>query len=89
MRASILRNAVILAAMLLTVFLYVRVLSRAYVLNEENERTKGRVEQLQKDHEELKVKIALLKNDRTYLEKMAREELGMIKQDEKVYRFEK
>jgi len=89
MRASILRNAVILIAMLLTVFLYVRVLSRVYVLNEENERTKGRVEQLQKDHEELKVKIALLKNDPAYLEKVAREELGMIKQDEKVYRFEK
>ncbi len=89
MRASILRNAVILIATLLTVFLYVRVLSRVYVLNEENERTEGRVEQLQKDHEELKVKIELLKNDPAYLEKLAREELGMIKQEEKVYRFEK
>jgi len=36
---------------------------------------------------DLQVEKDKLKNDKTYLEKMAREKLGMVKEGEKVYRF--
>jgi cell division protein FtsB len=36
---------------------------------------------------ELRQRIELINNDKTYMEKIIREELGMIKSGEKIYRF--
>jgi cell division protein FtsB len=47
-----------------------------------------RTHQLKQDTEELNRKIELLKNDPAYLEKIAREEYGMRKPNEKVYRIQ-
>ena len=57
-------------------------------LYQENERIKGKIEELKMSNKELEKRISTLKNDKLYIEKVAREELGMIKQGEKVYKFE-
>jgi cell division protein FtsB len=47
-----------------------------------------KIEELQSANEELKKKIELLKRDKLYREKVAREELRMIKEGEKIIIFE-
>lgn len=42
---------------------------------------------LQKDNEALREKIARLRSDNYYLEKIAREELNMVRPGEVIYRF--
>ena len=44
---------------------------------------------LQKTNEELRQKIARIRNDNHYLEKLAREELNLVRPGEVVYRFPK
>ncbi|HEX3036930.1 MAG TPA: septum formation initiator family protein [Thermodesulfobacteriota bacterium] len=73
---------------LVVIYLFAREVSHVYALYQENEKIKSNIEELKSKNEELKEKIQLLKNDNLYIEKMAREELGMIKQSEKIYRFE-
>jgi cell division protein FtsB len=52
---------------------------------------KGKVDEqnyrLQKDNEALRDKIARLRNDNYYLEKIAREELNLVRPGEVIYRF--
>jgi Septum formation initiator len=88
MKQSFVVNILILTIGLTVVYLFAKEASHVYALYQENEKTKSRIEQIEKTNEELKKKIELLKNDNLYIEKMAREELGMIKQGEKIYRFE-
>ena len=45
--------------------------------------------QLQKTNEELRQRIARIRNDNFYLEKLAREELNLVRPGEVVYRFPK
>jgi cell division protein FtsB len=49
-------------------------------LDEENYR-------LQKDNEDLRQRISKLRNDNFYLEKIAREELNLVRPGEIIYRF--
>ena len=44
---------------------------------------------LQKTNEELRQRIARIRNDNRYLEKLAREELNLVRPGEVVYRFPK
>jgi cell division protein FtsB len=44
---------------------------------------------LQKTNEELRQRIARIRNDNYYLEKLAREELNLVRPGEVVYRFPK
>ncbi|MGH7886366.1 MAG: FtsB family cell division protein [Candidatus Binatia bacterium] len=44
---------------------------------------------LQKTNEELRQRIARIRNDNRYLEKLAREELNLVRPGEVVYRFSK
>jgi len=44
---------------------------------------------LQKTNEELRQRIARIRNDNHYLEKLAREELNLVRPGEVVYRFPK
>lgn len=83
------RGIVVLAITLGVAFVFVKAVSRVYVLREERNRVKLSIERLEKENAELKKKIELLEGDPAYIEKVAREELGMIKENEKVYRFEK
>lgn len=56
-------------------------------LREENEKIEKKIEELEFANKELEGKIKAIKSDKRYIEKIAREELGMIKEGDKVYRF--
>lgn len=45
--------------------------------------------QLQKSNEELRLRIGRIRNDNRYLEKLAREELNLVRPGDVVYRFPK
>lgn len=87
MKTSFIRNTLILIATILIAYIFLREASKVYVLNEENKRIAGMIDKLSRDNNELEAKIELLKKDPDYVEKVAREELGMIKKNEKVYKF--
>ncbi len=82
------RIILVLAAVSLVVYLFAREVSHVYALHQENERVKTQGEELQKTNDELRKKIELIKTDKAYMEKIIRDELGMIKTGEKIYRFE-
>ncbi len=48
---------------------------------------RGRVEALNRTIDSLNVEIENLKSDTAYIEKIARERLGMARKDEKIYKF--
>jgi len=56
-------------------------------LSDERTRLERRIRALQRDNEHLREKIYRLANDDRYLEKIAREELGLAREGEVVYRF--
>lgn len=58
-------------------------------LKEELREIENKNAQLKGENESLKKEIDLLKNDLKYLEEIARNELGLIKDDETVYRLGK
>ena len=76
-----------MAAVSLVVYLFAREVSHVYALHQENERVKMQGEELQKTNDELRKKIELIKTDKAYMEKIIRDELGMIQTGEKIYRF--
>ena len=43
--------------------------------------------EIETQNEKLRVEIAALKNDRRYIERIARTELGMVRDDELVFQF--
>lgn len=58
-----------------------------YDLSREKEHLKERTEQFEEDAADLKQKIELLENDSSLLERIAREEYGMRKEGENVYKI--
>ncbi len=44
-------------------------------------------DRLRADNEQLRVEIDLLQNDRSYVERLAREKLGMVKPGEFIFQF--
>jgi cell division protein FtsB len=87
MKKSIVRVTLVLAVALLVVYAFTRELSHVNTLHQENERIKRKIKELEIANKELREKIEIIKKDKLYIEKIAREELGMIKQGEKIYRF--
>ena len=81
------RIVVILAVVSLLVYLFAREISHVYALHQENEKVKMEGRELEMINAELRQKIELINNDKTDMEKIIREELGMIKSGEKIYRF--
>jgi cell division protein FtsB len=67
--------------------MFAREISQVYALHRENDKVKLEGKELEMDNNELKKKIELIKTDKVYMEKIIREELGMIKTGEKIYRF--
>jgi len=88
MKKSIVRTTLIIILIPCVIYLFAREGLHVHELYQENERIKGKIEELKMSNKELEKRINTLKNDKLYIEKVAREELGMIKQDEKVYKFE-
>ncbi len=69
------------------VYLFSREISEVRFLRKENEKIQRKIAELEVANTELEEKIKAIKNDKRYIEKIAREELGMIKEGDKVYRF--
>ena len=62
-------------------------ISKVYFLKNENKRIEKRIEDLKTQNSAYKKEIDAIKQDQRYLEKILREELGMIKDKEKIFRF--
>lgn len=87
MEKLIIRVLLILAVISFLAYLFAREISHVYALHQENEKVKLEGKQLEMANEELRIRIELIKTDKNYMEKVIREELGMIKTGEKIYRF--
>ncbi|MXW22645.1 MAG: septum formation initiator family protein [Candidatus Dadabacteria bacterium] len=62
-------------------------ISKVYFLKNENKRIEKRIENLEAQNKAYRNEIKALKQDERYIEKILREELGMIKDKEKIFRF--
>jgi len=87
MERIIIRALLIMGVVSLLVYLFTSEISHVYALHTENEKIKMETKELVIKNEELRRKINFIKKDKQYVEKIIREELGMIKKGEKVYRF--
>ena len=87
MERVIIRALLIMGVVSLLVYLFAREISHVYALHTENEKIKMETKELVIKNEELRRKIDFIGKDEHYIEKIIREELGMIKKGEKVYRF--
>ncbi len=88
MERTIIRIILVIAAVSLMVYLFAREITQVYALHQENEKVKVESLKLEKANNELMKKIELIESDDSYKEKVIRQELGMIKKVEKVYRFQ-
>ena len=88
MKKSIARTTLIIILISCVTYLFAKESLHVQELYQKNERIKGKIEELKMSNKELEKRINTLKNDKLYIEKVARDELGMIKQGEKVYQFE-
>jgi cell division protein FtsB len=77
----------ILAVVSFLVYLFAREIYQVYALHRENDKVKLEGKELEMANNELRKKIELIKTDKVFMEKIIREELGMIKTGEKIYRF--
>lgn len=77
----------ILAVVSLLVYLFAREIAHVYALHKENDKVIMEAKELELTNNELRKRIDLIKEDKIYMEKIIREELGMIKTGEKIYRF--
>lgn len=87
MERHIFRVILILAVVSFLVYLFAREISQVYALHKENDKVKLEGKELEMANNDLKKKIELIKTDKVFMEKVIREELGMIKAGEKIYRF--
>ena len=88
MLKKIIRSSIILALIIFTTFIFSKETTHLNHLRGENDILLKRIEKLDNDNEDYKEKINSMENDKRYLEKIVREELGMIKKGEKIYRFD-
>lgn len=76
----------------ITVILYFTIfgdrgLLRIYHLNKERQEVKLRLETIKNDNLKLVREVDALKNDRRYLESIARRDFGMVRKNEVIYQF--
>lgn len=64
-----------------------RGLLRIYHLNREKQDVQQRLETLKNDNLKLVREVDALKNDRRYLESIARRDFGMVRKNEIIYQF--
>jgi len=87
MKKKAMRGILIAALTIGVAYLFAEEISQVSFLRGENEKIEKKIEGLELANTELEEKIKAIKNDKRYLEKIAREELGMIKEGDKVFRF--
>ena len=88
MERTIIRIILVVGVVSLLVYLFAKEITHVYDLHQENEKVKVESLKLEKANSELIKKIELIDADQAYKEKIIRQELGMIKKGEKVYRFQ-
>ncbi len=88
MERTIIRIILVVGVVSLLVYLFAKEITHVYSLQQENEKVKVESLKLEKANSELMKKIELIDADQAYKEKIIRQELGMIKKGEKVYRFQ-
>lgn len=88
MERTIIRIILVLGVVSLLVYLFAKEITHVYALHQENEKVKVESLKLEKANSELMKKIELIDADQAYKGKIIRQELGMIKKGEKVYRFQ-
>ncbi|MCH8013325.1 MAG: septum formation initiator family protein [Thermodesulfobacteriota bacterium] len=88
MERTIIRIILVVGVVSLLVYLFAKEITHVYALHQENEKVKVESLKLEKANSELMKKIELIDADQAYKEKIIRQELGMIKKGEKVYRFQ-
>lgn len=88
MEKTIIRVVLVIAIVCLSLYLFAKEMTQVYALNQENEKVITESLKLENANEVLIKKIELIQSDDAYMEKVIRQELGMIKKGEKVYRFQ-
>ena len=88
MYRRIIRSALILVFIIFITFVFSREVSHLHFLINENNKIEERIDKLSNQNEDYKEKIQAIQNDKRYIEKVVREELGMIKKGEKIYKFD-
>lgn len=88
MERTIIRVILVVSVVSLMIYIFAREITQVYALHQENEKVKVESLKLEKANNELVKKIELIESDNAYKEKIIRQELGMIKKGEKVYRFQ-
>ncbi len=60
-----------------------------YRMEKQRERLLQRIYQIQMENRRIALEIERLKNDPRYIEKVARKELGLVKENEIIYQFKR
>ncbi len=81
------RLAVYSVIIVVVALVFFNEISKVYFLKNENKRIEKRIEDLKAQNSAYREEIDAIKQDQRYLEKILREELGMIKDKEKIFRF--
>ncbi len=81
------RLAVYSVIALAVALMFFNEISKVYFLKNENKRIEKRIGDLEEQNSAYREEIKALKQDERYIEKILREELGMIKDKEKIFRF--
>jgi len=64
-----------------------RGLLRIHELKQDKARIDSRLNDAKNENEKLKLDIVALKNDRRYLERIARKDFGLVRSNEVIYQF--
>ena len=88
MKKFIIKTVFILLCLSLAIYIFTKEIVKVYSLYRENNEIKSRIVKLKKENEDLRKQITVLNTEIPIIEKIAREELGMIKNSEKIYKFE-
>lgn len=81
------KTILILLCISLVAYIFAKEITKVYSLYRENDEIKKRIVTLKKENDELRKQIKVLNTEIPIIEKLAREELGMIKNSEKIYKF--
>jgi cell division protein FtsL len=88
MKKLMIKTIFVLLCISLVTYIFTKEITKVYSLYRENAEIKKRIVKLKKENEELQKQITVLDTEIPIIEKIAREELGMIKNSEKIYKFQ-
>lgn len=87
LESKIIRTSFMFALIVIGTMIFARELSHLDQLNHENDKVVERIERLEALNRDYMDRIDSIKNDEEYLEKILREELGMIREGERIFKF--